>query len=424
MTAAAAGNLAKSKIRSAFLPEEEAQRERERNHRQTGEIIAKTLGELKGAAMKIGQMASMAADFLPTELSTALTQLQKQAPPIPFEVIAKQIKNELGEDPCTLFHHLDPQPFASASIGQVHRGRMDDGREIIVKVQYPGVDKAVDSDLTQLKFAMRAGGLLRLSKEDIQTTFDELRIRLHEELDYCNEADNLRAFREFHARHSWLVLPEVVGERSSQRILTLTYVQGDDIQTVKSSPIYNSEIRNQLGTRLLDLFLEQLFEFHCVHGDPHPGNYAFRADGTIVLYDFGCVKQLPKTIVQNYAALIKNGLVEDYEGLEQSLKDIGLRRKNTPDIPAAFYKKWRDIFAQSAIPGEIVDFSQLNWHEDILKLGPASIRYMSSFQPAKDLIFLDRAVFGTYCNLVQLEAKVAAHARIVPYLQRTLERNS
>ncbi|MEO1268440.1 MAG: AarF/UbiB family protein, partial [Myxococcota bacterium] len=165
MTASVAGNYAKSKLKSVFKNAEESARQQAESYQESGERIAKTLGELKGAAMKIGQMASVASDVLPKELSSALKSLQNEAPPMSFDVIASQIEQEFGARPEILFNHFDPEPFAAASIGQVHRAQVDDGREVVVKVQYPGVDSSVDSDLAHLKLALRASGLVKMNRK-------------------------------------------------------------------------------------------------------------------------------------------------------------------------------------------------------------------------------------------------------------------
>jgi predicted unusual protein kinase regulating ubiquinone biosynthesis (AarF/ABC1/UbiB family) len=196
MTADIAAGYAKSKVRSV-LGDAEAE---ERSFRQaSGERLANTLGELKGAAMKVGQMVSAAKELFPPEVTEALTKLQREAPPMDFDVIAEVIEAELGAAPEVLFQHFERKPFAAASIGQVHRARTDDGREVVVKVQYPGVDQALDSDLQQVKLALRLGGLMKVDKRMVDATFLELRARMEEELDYCLEADNVRTFRAFHA---------------------------------------------------------------------------------------------------------------------------------------------------------------------------------------------------------------------------------
>ena len=252
MTTSVMGTYARARMKSLFSSEEEARESRAATYLETGQRIAKTLGELKGAVMKVGQMASIGSDLLPPELSQALGSLQKEAPPVPFEVIEGQIERELGAAPEILFSWFDREPFAAASIGQVHRATTDDGREVVVKVQYPGVDVSVDSDLAQLKLALRAAGFIRLRRKVLNELFAEVRARLHEELDYTNEAENVRLFQEFHRKRgdTALIVPDVVGERSSQRVLTLTYEPGDPLSSINERG-YSQEERDRIGTAII-----------------------------------------------------------------------------------------------------------------------------------------------------------------------------
>ncbi len=421
MTASVAGNMAKTKVKSLFQSSEDAAASREQANRQSGDLIARTLGELKGAVMKVGQMASIAQDVLPKELSDALSKLQREAPPVDFEVIREQIERELGDAPERLFTRFDEVPFAAASIGQVHRATTDDGREVVVKVQYPGVEDAVDSDLAQLKLALRASGIVNIGREALNASFKEVRARLHEELDYTNEADNIRLFRHFHADHmgedGTVVLPEVVGERSAQRVLTMTYEPGDQLSELEARG-YTQAQRDTLGRNLFHMMASQLFELGTIHADPNPGNFAFRPDGKIVLYDFGCTKHLDVGIVQAYKDMILFGLAEDYDGVEDALIRLGVRRPNSTRPPDAFYKRWRDTFAHPFQATAIFDYGRATLHDEFVKLMPASLKHMSSFQPATELIFLDRTVAGHYGNMRILECRIPTLAYVLEYLDR------
>src|SRR4051794_33625341 len=182
LTASVAGGYARDRVKRMFLSDEAAAQDQQEAMARVGARIVSTLGELKGAAMKMGQMASMAADLLPKEIGEALQSLQKDAPPVEFSVIEAQIQAEFDQPLALLFDRFDPVPFASASIGQVHRAVVD-GQEVIVKVQYPGVDKAVDSDMRHLKYALLASGVLRVDKKRLDESFNEISERMHEELD-------------------------------------------------------------------------------------------------------------------------------------------------------------------------------------------------------------------------------------------------
>ncbi len=409
MTASVAGNYAKNKLSSVFTDAATNINKTSVTNQLNGELIAQTLGELKGAVMKMGQMASVAKDILPAELANALTALQQEAPPVSYEVIAEQIERELGASPEQLFSDFEREPFASASIGQVHRATTDDGQSVAVKVQYPGVDAAVDSDLAHLKFALSASGLIKVKRQALNAMFIELKKRLHEELDYCNEADNLRFFSKYYQNHPTVVIPVLIPERSSQRILTMRYEAGDPLESLEELG-YSQALRNQIGVSLVEIMADQIFSLHRLHADPNPANFGFRQDGKIVFYDFGCTKTLPSKIVQAYRDTLRSALEEDYLGVEDGLIRCGARNLEGPEVPVSYYKMWRDIFMAPFYPDSYYDFGQANIHNEVLKHIPLFLaKYVSSFSPPPELIFVDRVVVGHYAILRKLEAQ--AHYR-------------
>ncbi len=407
MTASVAGRYTRSRLKGVFQSDEDRARDIERTHAANGEEMAQTLGELKGAVMKIGQMASVAQDILPDEMAEALTSLQKEAPPMSYEVIADQIERELGARPERLFDAFDPKPFASASIGQVHRAVVDDGRAVVVKVQYPGVDESCDSDLNQLKLTLKMSGFLRTKnhKRAFDTLFEEIRETLHEELDYTLEADNVRLFREIHKNDDYIVVPEVVGERSSKRVLTLTYEEGDSLKDLNHEP-YTDEIRDLIGTNLIRMFGAQVFTHKTLHADPNPGNYAFRPDGTIVLYDYGCVDHLDERIVSMYRDMAEAMYTENYIRLDRMLLELGARASDGPEVPEEFYAEWRQILLAPFIREELYDYAISTIHQEAQRNAMGALKYANSFQPSPHLIFIDRVMVGLHNNLRTFGPKV------------------
>lgn len=413
MTASVASNYAASKLKTALGGDDE----NSALHKLNGERIAKTLGELKGAAMKIGQMASIGSELLPKELADAMTKLQKDAPPMPFEAIRKQIVSEFGMEPERLFDRFDETPFASASIGQVHRARTDDGRDVVVKVQYPGVDTSVDSDLSHLKLALKASGLInKAHRSGLDRVFAEVRARLHEELDYCNEADNVRLFRQYFANDPKVVIPDVVGERSSKRILTLTFEPSDSIEKLEELG-YDLALRSELATRLFDAMAAQIFDLKAVHADPNPANFGFRRDGSIVLYDFGCVKRLGDNVLVPYRAAIEAGIDERWDDLDRAMFALGARNPDGPPVEPAYYKQWRDLFLEPIRTPEPYDYGSAALHERGLKMVmvPDFLKRMQSFLPPSELVFVDRAVVGNFGHMRKLGAKTNVRASIDRY---------
>lgn len=420
MTASVAGNDVKSRLSSLFKSDEDKQKARAEANTRSGERIAETLGELKGAVMKIGQMASGATDLLPNELAEPLEALQQDAPPMSFDVIADQIERELGSRPEMLFDDFDETPFASASIGQVHRAVTDDGREVVVKVQYPGVDEACDSDLDQLKFALRMSGMLnKAHRRAFDELFEEIREKMHEELDYTHEADNVRLFREMHADDDYVIIPEVVGERSAKRVLTLTFVDGDKLG--EAAEIYDQETRNQIGENFFHLVLSELFVHRAVHADPNPGNFAFRPDGRIVLYDFGCVKKLHPDMATAYAGILRSGFDRDFVAMDEYMHDIGGRIPDGPEPPEDFYHRWYEAVMEPCVENRLFDFGEAELHKDTVQMVKWSGRYVDSFKPPVQFTYVNRVMGGTYNTLRKLGAVVPWGELVSSYVERGLE---
>jgi predicted unusual protein kinase regulating ubiquinone biosynthesis (AarF/ABC1/UbiB family) len=397
MTASVAGTYTRSRLRTLFQSEQDAQTTWQQAHAASGEVVAKTLGELKGAVMKIGQMASVAQDLLPRELAEQLASLQRACPPMPFDVIADQIERELGAHPQRLFASFDPTPFAAASIGQVHRAVTDDGRPVVVKVQYPGVDASCDSDLAHLRLTLKMSGFLRTRahKDAFDLLFDEIRERLHEELDYTLEAEHVRLFRKLHTHQPWLIIPDVVGERSAKRVLTLTYTPGDPWEALLTDA-YPLITRDLIGQRLIELVGTQVFVTKTLHADPNPGNYAFRPDGSVVLYDYGCIKRLPQRVVSSYRALAQALYDEDYATLDQMMIALGARIPDGPPVPPQFYAQWRGILLEPFIRDAEYDYSASTIHEEAQRHAVEALPYMNSFRPSADLVFIDRVIVGLH----------------------------
>ncbi len=398
MTASITGKVMSNSFKSMVGNAEEKAEARSQMYTEIGKQIANTLGEMKGAVMKVGQIASQYQDIFPPEIAQAMTRLQKEAPPMPFGVIEQQIIHELGARPAEKFAHFDEKPFAAASIGQVHRARLHSGEEVIVKVQYPGVAECCESDLKHLRMALKLAGVIKLSKELQEQLFDEIRSSLHSELDYLEEAANLREFGEFHAGDDKVIIPRVFDDYTSTRVLTLSYEAGDSLQTAKHYP---HQVRNALGQKLFQVLCEQLYNLQALHCDSHPGNFAFRPDGTLVIYDFGCVKRLNPMLVGEFKRLVKAALHNDYATVEAVLRDLGIRTHGGPEVPPEYYLEWIDILLDP-LRDKSFDFGHSKVHEQVLGKAKSLIQYWDSFQPSAETMMINRAIGGHYWNMVHL----------------------
>jgi predicted unusual protein kinase regulating ubiquinone biosynthesis (AarF/ABC1/UbiB family) len=410
MTASVAGRYAGGKIKDAIQGDEGRDERKSKTYSKMADDLTSTLGELKGAVMKVGQIVSQTQDFLPEEFSQALKKLQKEAPPVAFSVIEKQIKDELGQPYTKLFKSFDIEPYASASIGQVHRAVTLDGQDVVVKVQYPGVDRSVDSDLKQLRLALKLGGLLKMPKESVDKLFHELHERLNEELDYELEARNIQTFIDFHKDDQKILIPRVLSEFSTRRVLTLEYMDGDSADDLDSLG-YSQEERAALADKLFEMLSKQLFVHQCIHGDPHPGNFCFRKDGAIVVFDFGCVKALKPEIVQAYRDAIVSSVDEDYAKVDDALIRLGARVANKASPGAAYYKVWRDIFFEP-FNGEQYDFGAGRLHIESAKHTKLFFKHLEHFKPPVDSLYIDRMISGHYWILKSIGAKANFRERL------------
>tara|TARA_R110002049_G_scaffold927_4_gene6760 strand:+ start:1536 stop:2843 length:1308 start_codon:yes stop_codon:yes gene_type:complete len=395
MTASVAGRYASERVQSAFSANETIDARKKIAYEKMADDIVGTLGELKGAVMKIGQIASQTQDLLPKEFSEALKKLQKEAPPVDFSVIKEQVENELKGPLSALFKSFDVEPFASASIGQVHRAVTFEDKQVVVKVQYPGVDRSCDSDLKQLRLALKLGGLLKMPKKSVDALFSEIQARLHEELDYINEASNIRLFSAFHQKHQDILIPEVYSKLSTRHILTLEYLEGDHAEEL-AERAYSQDQINQLGENLFKMLAAHLFEFQHIHGDPHPGNFAFRKDGKIVIYDFGCIKILKPEIVEAYTDAISASLAEDYDSVDDALQRLGARVAQKESPGEDYYKVWRNIFFEPFLWQGEYNFKSAKLHVYAAKQTPLLFKYLSHFKPPVESLYIDRMISGHY----------------------------
>jgi predicted unusual protein kinase regulating ubiquinone biosynthesis (AarF/ABC1/UbiB family) len=266
----------------------------ERRQVEAAEQIVAALGTMKGAAMKVGQVLSfldvgMVPEEYREEFQRKLGELRDMAPTVSFKDMRGVIEDELGERLQDVFDEFEQEPIAAASIGQVYRARLTDGRQVAVKVQYPGVAAAVRADMQNL------GLILRLVKRiapglDPQAIGQEIRDRIHEELDYELEAQNQRALARIFRGHPFIVIPEVITALSHERVMVSEYVHGAGFETLKTYP---QEERDRIGEIIFRFYFGCLYRHGQFSGDPHPGNSMLLDDGRLAFFDFGLFKRMP-----------------------------------------------------------------------------------------------------------------------------------
>jgi predicted unusual protein kinase regulating ubiquinone biosynthesis (AarF/ABC1/UbiB family) len=325
--AAKAANLTRS--------EEQRRAAAERRQLQAAERILDVLGQMKGAAMKIGQVASFVdTGALPKEaherLEAKLAQLRDSAPRVSFDQMRKVIESDLGQPLDEIFDDFETDAFAAASIGQVYRARLPDGRRVAVKVQYPGIAGAVRADVQNLGLLLRVAKMLAPGM-DPKAMAEEIRERLTEELDYEVEAQTHRSFARTWRGHPFVVIPEVVTELSSERVLVTEFMDGIGFEQVKELP---APERDRFGEIVFRFFIGSLYRTRRFSADPHPGNYLLLPDGRVAFIDFGMSKRVSREQVDAELSVMRAGIDGDAQQLRAALVDMGFFPADDPVVTA------------------------------------------------------------------------------------------
>jgi len=314
-----------TKATNVARSEEEGREKLEQRHLETAMKMVGALGQMKGAAMKLGQFASFIDnEFLPEEYreiyQEQLAQLRTSAPPMPWEKVEKVLLEEYeGEPVSELFAEFEQEAFAAASIGQVHRAVLIDGRKVAVKIQYPGIAEALDADLRN------AGTIVRLARAlapglDAKAIAHEIRERVMEELDYEYEAQNQRSFSRAYRDHPFIYVPEVITRLSRRRVLVTELVSGLDFERIKELP---QEERSRFGEIVFRGSFGSIYHLQHFNADPHPGNYLLMEDGRVAFLDFGMTKKLDREQILLEQRAFDAASRDDPEAFREALHDLG-----------------------------------------------------------------------------------------------------
>ena len=317
---------------------------------QTAEDVAQTLGAMKGVLMKIGQMASYVDEGLSPSVRRTLSRLQDSVPPMSAELAAGMVEQELGQPPERVFAEWDPEPIAAASIGQVHRAITKDGRAVAVKVQYPGIAEAIAADLDNVALLRR---MLRITApaQDVDALLAELRERVLEELDYRREAANQALFADFYAGHPTIVVPRVIGELSTRRMVTSELAVGSRFADLAE---LSQDERDIAAETIYRFVFRSLYELHAFNGDPHPGNYLFHGGGKVTFLDFGLVKHFTQDELYPLMQMARNLCVrQDPEEFRRSMEKAGFLVPDAPLSTEAVVEHLAVFYATIREPGAL-----------------------------------------------------------------------
>lgn len=408
MGARVGSTYATTAARKTFASSERREElDREREFR-TADQVAAELGQMKGALMKLGQMASYLDDGLPEPLRIALSALQADAPPMSTALARATVESELGAPIADLFVEFDDEPIAAASIGQVHRAiiREPDARggagerAVAVKVQYPGVAEAISSDLRN---ADMLGSLLKQSFGGLDPSemVDEIKIRLADEVDYELEATNQQLFADYYRDHPFIRIPDVVDSHSTRRILTTELVDG---RRWKEMLEQGQETRDRVGEIIFRFVFRSLYRFGAFNGDPHPGNYLFHDDGTVTFLDFGLVKHFTRDELEMFASMVEAAAVDqDAVEFRRIVEEAGMLLPDAPvdtDEVGAYFSLFYDTVRSDAEMTWTREYANSVVRHTFDRTSPIS-QYATV---PRAFVFIQRINLGLYALLGELGA--------------------
>jgi len=376
--------------------------------------VANQLSQMRGAAMKIGQLVSMdTGDLLPAELAAIMARLREDADFMPPAQLKKILAAQWPEGWLREFSRFDVRPIAAASIGQVHRAQLRDGRDLAVKVQYPGLARSIDSDVANVGALIRMSGMLPKGFA-LEPYLAEAALQLHEETDYQREARYLNRFRDLLVDEQGFILPKVHADWSTQSILAMSFVAGKPIEEAASE---SQGRRNQIMQKMIELFLKELFEFRVIQSDSNFANYLYDPlTGDVILLDFGAVREISNDISMFYRNLLKAGIDGSRELLEELSVTIGIISENTKK---AHRDQILDIMqmAFGGLSAPVFDFADTTLTQKMQRAGEALAR--DGFVPPvvpMDMLYVQRKLAGLYLLGVKLKARLPVGQMLRDYL--------
>jgi predicted unusual protein kinase regulating ubiquinone biosynthesis (AarF/ABC1/UbiB family) len=383
---------------------------KEELHKDNAEDIYDTLSNLKGSALKVAQMLSMDKGMLPKAYTERFAMSQYSAPPLSGPLVMNTFIKTLGAPPTQLYDKFEMTASNAASIGQVHKA-WKWGKQLAIKIQYPGVANSVRSDLRIVKpFAVRIVGM---SEVDMDKYFDEIETKLLEETDYKLELQRSVELSGLCANIPNLVFPVYYPELSSERIITMDWLEGFHLKEfLQRNP--SQEARNKIGQALWDFYQFQVHQIRKVHADPHPGNFLMRDDGTVGIFDFGCIKEIPEDFYVNYFLLVDKEVLKDEKRRREIYTNLEMIHPNDTEKEIVFFSElFQKMIDMLTLPFTVdnFDFGDETYFNEIY----AYMDYVSNLKEVRESkvargsrhsLYVNRTYFGLYSILSDLKAQV------------------
>ena len=377
--------------------------------------LADRLSHLRGAAMKLGQMISMdAGDMLPAELSTILSRLRDNAHHMPPTQLQTVLARQWGANWRQRFQRFEPTPLAAASIRQVHRAITRDGRELAIKIQYPGVAESIDADVDNVATLLRVSGVLP-SRLGIAPLLTEAKRQLHEEADYRREGEQMVRFRQLLADAPEFVVPTFHPDLTTDRVLAMSFIEGDRIETLVDAP---QGTRDGVMQRLIGLVLRELLEFGHMQTDPNFANYRYQPEtGRLVLLDFGAVRPVCAATTQGYRDILVAGLSGDRDAMRDAAIASGFLGQAAVQRHRAAIDRMADVILGELNRSGPFDFGDRAFVGALREQGTTIAADRETWHvPPVDTLFVQRKISGTALLAARLKARVDVRAMIADRL--------
>ncbi len=384
----------------------------ERRHADAARALVAALGTMRGAAMKIGQQLSVLdVGLFPAEvrddMRAMMAKLRDDAPTVSFDQMRAVIEADLGGSLSEIFAEFDHMPQAAASIGQVYRARLHDGRSVAVKVQYPGIDKAIRADLSNLSVVIKAAKVIAPNM-DMGGLSAEIRERIEEELDYELEAQNQRSVARLYRDHPFVVVPEVITALCGPRVLVTEYFDGIRFAELEKA---EADTRNRVAEIVFRFYVGGLYQHRQFSPDPHPGNFLVAADGRVAFLDFGLYKHLDETLVEQQRAILRAIIERDATAVLAELTRAGFIAQRDHVSPTVAYDYVRQLFWWAIDDAPVTLDADTATDAMIATINPASeyfdLARKQSLPPDQTLVL--RMLVMVLATLGQLEATANWH---------------
>ena len=419
---------ATSNATSLFSSEEEKERKRKKVLMEQANYLVSEIGKLKGSIVKIGQMMALYGEhFLPQEVTNALNTLNNQTVALEWDAILPHLKQQLGTRLDDL--DVDPEPIGTASLAQVHRAtQKSNGRQLVLKIQYPGVASAIDSDMSLFKNMLKLTHLAPQTREFDQW-FDEVREMMHREVDYALEAQTTRRFADYLKGDPRYVVPEIIDDYCTDLVLCMTYEQGIPVNSPAVQQL-SQERRNKIGEASLEVAVRELFEWGEMQTDPNFGNYLVRLNENtqdqIILLDFGAIRQFDQNLLRVAHNLIQAGFHHNLDQMVNAMQGYPFFEQIPvsvkPDMARVFLVATEPFSTGESAPFGVVDEQgRYHWkksqlHQRVIQRASKSMasRYFSV--PPKEFMFISRKFIGAYTFMTVIDAQTNLHQNIKKFM--------